>query len=164
MNDGSCINLGKGAMLKAIEQLNERSTEQMMKFLPFEFHDASTWEQLEWNHWVAVCKNKNLSRHESGGKVKVIRLKEEEKEHNVATPDFKNKFIELILTFCLFDKPPDERPKGTERRKYECWKAANQKSMEENSDLRKLYWSDVDMVAVTFYESDYEAVRPNRRG
>ena len=52
MNDGSCANLGNEAMLKAIEQINASSTEQMMKFLPFEIHGASTWQQLEWNQWV----------------------------------------------------------------------------------------------------------------
>ena len=73
-----------------------------MKFLPLEIHDASTWEQLEWNQWVPVCEDKQLCRHESGGKVKVICLTEDEKDF-VASHKFKEQVIDLMMTFCLFD-------------------------------------------------------------
>ena len=142
MNDGSYINLGNDAMLKAIEHLNEQSTEKLLTFLKPEIHDGSTRQQLEDMNWAPIC---DFGRREFEAKVKVLRLTEEEKKNNVATDEFKNDLIDLILNFCLFDKPPDVKPRGMSRTRYTCWKRAYEKSMDMNNDLRERYWSDVVM-------------------
>ena len=84
------------------------------------------------------------------------------KKQYVVTNRFKNDIIELMMTFCLFGKPPQEKPKGMEKLKFKCWKAACAKSMDDFGDLRKLYWSDIDMAKVAAYESDQELVRPSQ--
>ena len=70
MTDGSCINLGYEALAKAIEQLNEESSEKILTFLRPEVHAGSTRRQLDDMNWVPVCENRALCRYELGGMLK----------------------------------------------------------------------------------------------
>ena len=126
MLDGSCINLGYDALVKAVEQLNAESSEKMLKFLRPELHAGSTRSQLEANWWVPHCENRALSRHELGGHIKMIKLTEEEKNKNRSSSKFLDDLISLMCTFCLFDTPREQREKGMESTNFVCWQIMHQ--------------------------------------
>ena len=44
-------------------------------------------------------------------------------------------------------------------KKYNCWKESYQRSMDANDDLRKLYWSEVDMDNMHGWEAEQDFVR-----
>ena len=94
----------------------------------------------------------------------MIKLTEEEKNKNVSTSKFLDNLISLMCTFCLFDTPPEERPKCMERTYHDCWHKMYQQSMEANNDLRRLYWTDVDMDRMHGYEAEQDFVRVMDQG
>ena len=74
----------------------------------------------------------------------------------------RDRIIQVMLAFCIFSKPADNKPKNMERGLYETmWRLYEAAKGNEYNHIREEFWPKVDLNRVVWCETaDSEGFAP----